>query len=73
MITIDAELCTGCAACVEVCPTGALYLVAGKATVERALCHDSEACLVACPTGAITVSAQEEPVPEAPRTTALQP
>jgi NAD-dependent dihydropyrimidine dehydrogenase PreA subunit len=73
VITIDAGRCTGCAACVEVCPTGALYLVEGRATLDGALCRECEACLAACPTGAIALAAQEEPVAEAARLPALRP
>jgi NAD-dependent dihydropyrimidine dehydrogenase PreA subunit len=71
VIVIDAERCTGCAACMEVCPTGALYLVEGKAMVDGALCSECEACLEACPSGAITLTEQEEPVTEAARLPAL--
>lgn len=73
MITIDLERCTGCGACVEACPPGALYLVDGKATVDRSLCRECEACLAACPTGAIVLTEQEEPVAEAVRLPALRP
>jgi NAD-dependent dihydropyrimidine dehydrogenase PreA subunit len=73
VIAIDAEQCTGCAACVEVCPTGALYLVDGKATVDKALCRESEACLAVCPSGAITLAAQDEPLAEMVRVPALRP
>jgi NAD-dependent dihydropyrimidine dehydrogenase PreA subunit len=58
VITICTERCTGCAACLEVCPTGALFLVNGKADVDLALCSDCKDCLSACPTGAI-VRAEE--------------
>lgn len=73
MITIVAEWCTGCGACVKVCPTGALYLVDGKAIVDGALCRVCEACLVTCPNGAIILIEQEEPVTEAARLPALRP
>ena len=73
MITIDVERCTGCGACVEACPTGALYLVEGRATLDGTLCRECEACLAACPNGAITLTAQEEPVVEADRLPALWP
>jgi len=50
------ELCSGCGACVEVCPyeARALEFVAGPgsgriATVNAALCQNCGACLVACP------------------------
>lgn len=73
MIGIRAEQCTGCGACLEVCPTAALYLVEGKATLDRALCRECEACLAACPTGAITVAAQDEAVADEARVPALRP
>jgi NAD-dependent dihydropyrimidine dehydrogenase PreA subunit len=69
VITIDVERCTGCGACLEVCPTGALYLVDGKATVDEARCRVCDACLAACPTVAITLAPQAEPV----RMPALRP
>ena len=73
MITIDVEQCTGCGACVEVCPAGALYLVIGKAMMDGTLCRDCEACLAACPTGAISLAAQEEPAAGAVNVPAIRP
>jgi NAD-dependent dihydropyrimidine dehydrogenase PreA subunit len=59
VITIDVERCTGCGACVEVCPHGAIYLVEGIATVDSPLCRDCEACVAACPTEAIRLVTPE--------------
>ena len=73
MITIDAERCTGCGACLEVCPTGALYLVDGKATVDGTLCHECEACLATCSTEAIALVRRTEAVEETIHVPALQP
>lgn len=73
MITIDIERCTGCGACVEICPTGALYLVDGKAAADSALCRDCEACLGICPSAAITLTEQREPQLEPARQLARQP
>ena len=53
MIEIRTERCTGCTACVEVCPVGALYLVDGKAAVDETLCRECDACISACPAEAI--------------------
>jgi NAD-dependent dihydropyrimidine dehydrogenase PreA subunit len=72
VIAVDVERCTGCGACVEICPSSALYLVDGKAMVDGALCTECEACLPACPSGAITFTGQEEPVTEAARLPALR-
>jgi len=73
VIAIDVERCTGCGACVKVCPTGALYLVDGRAALDGTLCRECEACLAACPTVAITLAAKEEPVTEAAHLPAFRP
>jgi len=64
MIEINTERCNGCGECVEVCPTGAIYLVEGKAIVEQKLCCDCESCIAACPTGAIALATLENAVVE---------
>jgi ferredoxin len=58
VIRIDTARCTGCGACLEACPTGALYLVDGKANVDDSICRDCEACVTACPVEAITLPDQ---------------
>jgi Fe-S-cluster-containing hydrogenase component 2 len=51
---VDAEKCTGCGACVDVCSTGAITLSAGLAILDQATCTECQACVDACPVGAIT-------------------
>jgi len=51
---IISEKCTGCGACVETCPNGALQLVDGLAVLEQAACTQCQACIDACPEDAIT-------------------
>jgi len=62
MVYIDSERCTGCGACVEVCPPGAIRLVediTGRcAEVDRAICQECQACLEVCPEEAIRVEAE---------------
>jgi len=60
MITIDSGKCTGCGACVERCPEGAIRLVDGLAGIDQAKCKGCEACVEVCPENAILpVNVQE--------------
>lgn len=64
-VWFDVTRCTGCGACVEVCPTGALTLVEGRAYLDDALCRGCEACLRACPVGALQAVLEIEAIPVA--------
>ena len=59
MISIDSEQCVGCGACVEACPTGAMQLLDGVATVDQAKCRQCEVCVSACPRHAISVVTEQ--------------
>ncbi len=51
---IDQERCTGCGICVERCPTSAVEVIDGHATIVRPrACTFCEICETYCPTGAI--------------------
>jgi thioredoxin reductase (NADPH) len=53
---INDDRCTGCDACVAVCPTNVLDLVANKSRVLRfGDCIQCEACMFACPTEALVM------------------
>lgn len=53
---INDDRCTGCDACVAVCPTNVLDLVNNKSRVLRfADCIQCEACMHACPTDALVM------------------
>ena len=53
---IDKKECTGCEACVDVCPVQAIYMEDDKAVVNEDLCVDCSACVCACPVEAISLS-----------------
>ena len=54
--TIDAELCTGCRLCVDICPTSALAQLEGKAKlVHPELCTYCTLCEDKCPENAIAL------------------
>ncbi|MFQ5968765.1 MAG: 4Fe-4S binding protein, partial [Acidimicrobiia bacterium] len=60
VIEIDEDLCTGCTACVESCPTGALFSEAAdgmlKMTFDGSLCTACGQCAPPCPeAGAIAL------------------
>ena len=51
-VKIDEGKCTGCGACVSVCPTEAIT-VNEKACIDEEKCVECSACVSECPVGAI--------------------
>ena len=76
-VWVDVTRCTGCGACVEVCPVGAIALLDGKAHIGEELCTGCGVCVDACPEGVIqpmvTVQGELVPAPERPAPTAYRP
>ena len=44
-LKINSEVCTGCTHCMNVCPTAAIRIKYGKATINEAACTDCGMCL----------------------------
>ena len=51
---VDPVACTGCGACVSVCPSAAVSIIEGAAVIDQSLCTVCQRCLGVCPTGAIS-------------------
>jgi len=60
---LDADRCTGCGRCLDVCPSGVLALEGGTITLRRDGCFGCDHCAAVCPAGAIAIEpAGTEPV-----------
>jgi pyruvate formate lyase activating enzyme len=52
VLFFDADKCTGCGLCAEVCPEGAIRLIEGKSSTDREQCNGQGNCVEICPYGA---------------------
>jgi Fe-S-cluster-containing hydrogenase component 2 len=60
-MVINQEKCTGCGACVEACPNGAISLDGGVAVIDQAECSSCQVCADVCPEGALQFSKETVP------------
>lgn len=58
-IHFEHHMCTGCSLCVKRCPTRAIRVRNGKATIKHSLCIGCGECIRICESGAITASTSE--------------
>jgi len=54
---VDREKCSGCGACVDVCPVEGISMDGDVAIVNDENCIDCGACVGECPNEAITLPA----------------
>ena len=51
---VDVDKCTGCSACVDVCPVNVIKIEGNKAVISDE-CIGCGACVSACPVDAIAI------------------
>lgn len=59
---VDAEACTGCGSCVEICPIEAVQLHDDVAAVDPKRCIGCGVCVVRCESDAIRLERKPDPV-----------
>lgn len=52
---VDRKKCTGCGACVEVCPVEAIKMVNDVAVIDENECTECGLCVDECPEDAISL------------------
>lgn len=56
---VDADKCTGCGDCGDICQFSAIVCIKEKVLTFPELCHGCGGCSLVCPTGAITEAPRE--------------
>ena len=73
-LEIDEGTCIGCSRCMKVCPTEAVRITGGKASIDDDRCIDCGKCHAACPVEAIFIKQDDfKMVHEFPHSIALVP
>jgi iron only hydrogenase large subunit-like protein len=54
-LKVNNDLCFGCTHCMHVCPTGAIRIRDGKASIRKNWCIDCGDCMKACPVDAFYI------------------
>ena len=52
MITINSELCTGCAGCIDLCPVIAISMIDDNVIIDNETCTECKICVKVCPMNA---------------------
>ena len=52
---VDNNKCTGCGACVEICPVNAVKIENKRAVIDDKECVECGACINECPNEAISL------------------
>jgi ferredoxin len=56
----DKEACTGCGACLEICPVQALRLEGDLPFVDEDWCIGCGVCATVCPSDAVVIKVRED-------------
>ncbi len=64
VMSVDAELCSGCGTCIDRCQFGALSLPEDVSVVDEQRCIGCGACAITCPENALSLVRKE--IPEKP-------
>jgi len=73
-LQIDEPRCIGCSRCMKICPTEAIRIHGGKASIQEHRCVDCGRCYEVCPAQAIRIKDDDfEDIRQYPHSVALLP